>query len=515
MTAIRSITVENLQRLQNITVDFEENGVTAIMGANGTGKTTLLQALACVYRRDSRIELEQSNAQFSDYFKPHSTNSWDGSKYTVSFYDTVPGENLNAVEYSKNAGRWSPSTEHKKQRYVKFISISDCLPDQERETAEEIGVFQKADIGLTASKKKTLLESASGTLRRQYEDAGYGQKELGLPSFFVAKTKQITGDELEYPSHFMGSGEQKVLHIINEVLKAPKGALLLIEELDMFLHESAIRALLAFLTQQASDPRRSLQIVFTTHWLGIQDFTETLRVFSLFENEELANIELRQGFDPQFVFSLNGDYQSLRMIKVWVEDGLALKIVEQVAMDYGLRAFVDVHNFGSIQNAYTVAGAVAISGLGLDRTLVVTDGDRYLTEDEKLGQIQNKVDGEGDRENEWRQKAVGLIVDMDAPNANSPEQVLLELCSNYTESAEAPDWLRTDLAWIARQVPRVEGKAAMHKLALHKGMSMERTEAMFIQEASRSEGWHSYIAPVVQRLKQAARNVGLQSGAEE
>ncbi|HEB0853244.1 AAA family ATPase [Citrobacter werkmanii] len=515
MTAIRSITVENLQRLQNITVDFEETGVTAIMGANGTGKTTLLQALACAYRRNTQIALEQTNAQFSDYFKPHPGNSWDGSKYTVSFYGAAVGELSDDVEYSKNEGRWTPSTEHKKQRYVKFISISDCLPDQERETAEEIGVFQKADIGLTASKKRTLLESVSGTLHRQYEDAGYGQKELGLLSFFIVKTKKRTGEELEYPSHFMGSGEQKVFHIINEVLKAPRGALLLIEELDMFLHESAIRTLLAFLAQQANDPQRRLQIVFTTHWLGIQDLTESIRVFSLFENEEQNNIELRHGFDPQFIFSLNGDYQSLRMIKVWVEDGLAVKIVEQVAMDCGLRAFVDVNNFGSIQNAYTVAGAIAISGYGSERTLVVTDGDRYLTEGEKLGQIQNKVDGEGVQENEWRQKAIELIVDLDAPGASNPEQVLLDLCRHYAENPGAPDWLRTDLAWIERQVPRLHGKAAIHRLAQHKGMSMERTEAMFIQEASRSEGWQSYIAPVVKRLKQAARNVGLQTDAEE
>ncbi|NOI66464.1 AAA family ATPase [Vibrio sp. 99-8-1] len=510
MTAIKSITIENLQRLQNITVDFAETGVTAIMGANGTGKTTLLQALACVYRRDTRLDLEQVNAQYSDFFKVYPGNDWNGTRFDVSFYDRE-----DSVPYEKTEGVWSPSTEHKTQRYVKFISISDCVPDQEKETELDIGEFQKSEIGLSAAKKRTLLQNASGALNRSFEDAGYGNKDQGLASFFYAQTKNRAGLVLDYPSHYMGSGEQKVFHIINEVLKAPRGALILIEELDISLHESAIRALINFLLQQANDDRRQLQIVFSTHWLGIQDFVEQVNVFSLYEESKNQTIEVRDGFDPQFVFSLNGNYQSLRQIKVWVEDGLAVKIIEQVAMDAGLREFVDVKNFGSVQNAYTIAGSIAVSGEALDRTLVVTDGDRYIDAAEKQTQINSKIDGGGQQERAWRQAALDIVLDLDAPNQAQPEKVILDLCREYAEQPGAPEWLRNDLTWIAHQIPRIDGKSAMNSLRLHKNMSMDRVEAMFIQEAMHAEGWVNYITPLIHGLNQAALNVGLPARAEE
>jgi hypothetical protein len=209
------------------------------------------------------------------------------------------------------------------------------------------------------------------------------------------------------------------------------------------------------------------------------------------------------------------NYQSLRQIKVWVEDGLAVKIVEHVAMDCRLREFVDVKNFGSVQNAYTIAGAIAVSGEALERTLVVTDGDRYTTDNEKQVQINSSIDGEGQQEHDWRQAGLELILDLDAPNNAQPEKVLLDLCREYAETPHAPNWLRNELSWIARQIPQVDGKAAMNRLRLHKGMSMDRVEGMFIQEAIHADGWLGYVAPLVNRLKQAALNVGLPARAEE
>ena len=125
MTAIKSIEIDSLQRLKNITVNFEESGVTAIMGANGSGKTTLLQALACAYKKQEGLSPalmgNQKNYRYADFFKSYADNNWTGSKYTVEFYN-----DKDAVCYQKTAERWTPSTENKKHRYVKFISISDC-----------------------------------------------------------------------------------------------------------------------------------------------------------------------------------------------------------------------------------------------------------------------------------------------------------------------------------------------------------------------------------------------------
>jgi len=510
MTAIKLIHIENLQRLKDITVHFKPFGVTAIMGANGTGKTTLLQTLACAYKKQEGLSLtlmnNQVNYRYSDFFKPYGTNAWVGSKYSIEFVSE--SEENDVVCYEKKTDRWLPSTEHKKHRYVKFISISDCVPDQEKDISlDEIGEFQTNKLDLNTSKKNTFLTSISGALKKQYEDAGFGSKDIGLEKFFFAKTINKLGVELTYPSHYMGTGEQKVLNIIHEVLKAPKGALILIEELDLALHEFAIRSLIAFLIQQAD--KQKLQIVFTTHWLGIKDYINDISTCSLFENEETLKIELRERFDPQFVYSLDGKDESKRQIKVWVEDGLAMTLVEQIAMDCKLKPFVDIRTFGSIQNAFTVAGSTAILDLNYDRTVIITDGDEYTSDEEKAHQIKLKVCGESQSEIENRQKGLALIIDFDAPNSNQPEKVLLDFARKLAEQKKSPQWLNDDLNWINDQIPRIDGKAAIYALHQHKNMTIDRIEAMLIQEVSQLEEWDKYVAPIKIKLNEIANTIGL------
>lgn len=47
---IDSINIEKLKGLKNISIEIERNGLTAIMGVNGIGKSTILHALACVFK---------------------------------------------------------------------------------------------------------------------------------------------------------------------------------------------------------------------------------------------------------------------------------------------------------------------------------------------------------------------------------------------------------------------------------------------------------------------------------
>jgi ABC-type lipoprotein export system ATPase subunit len=47
---LHSINIVKLKNLSNVEIDFDGSPLTAIMGVNGCGKSTILYALACVYQ---------------------------------------------------------------------------------------------------------------------------------------------------------------------------------------------------------------------------------------------------------------------------------------------------------------------------------------------------------------------------------------------------------------------------------------------------------------------------------
>jgi AAA15 family ATPase/GTPase len=508
MSAIQSITINSLQRLNGITIDFERKGVTAIMGANGSGKTTILQALACVYRKASQINIPHETLPYEEFFKPYQGQDWNGSSYSVNFYYRD-----NPINYSKNSNKWAPRAQNRTQRYTSYVSILDCAPHQEKENKKEILPFAKEELQEKQAKKKTLLRSVSGALNKEYADAGIGVKPDGLKQFLYAKTIHQDGTELEYPSHYMGAGEQKVIYLMNEVIKAPNNSLILIEELDISLHESAIRSLINFLCGEAES--RNLQIVFTTHWLGIQEFFEKLNIVSLYEEPENKTIVLRDGFDPQFVHHLDGRYESLRQISVWTEDAFAGKILSYIAREKGVIQFLKIKNFGSIQNAYTVAAAMALFDDKLDRTVIVTDGDECLLLEEKQDQINHSLSGNGDLVERQRETALSLIVDLASPDESKPEKVILDFCRFCEGQPGFPAWLTDNLRWIDQQVPALEPKQAIYQLSQHTGIAKGQLEDSLIQEATKAIGWEQYVAPFVAKLNEVVVNIGLPAIKEE
>jgi len=502
MSAIQSIHINNLQRLRDITVDFEQAGVTAIMGVNGSGKTTLLQAIACVFQRDTTIELEQQSYAYSDFFKPYEGYDWLGSSFGVSFYDED-----NSVIYSKDDDFWNPRAQNKKQRYVKYVSMLDCIPHQEKEIGEEIANFEKKDIGLRPAKRTTFLQEVSGALHRNYMDVGNCEKEDGLDKFFFARIQNHAQEEIEYPSHYMGAGEQKIVYIINEVLKAPDGALILIEELDVSLHDSAIKSLINFLQQQAIS--RQIQIVFTTHWLGVQALSDDVNIVSLFEEPATRNIVVREAFDPQFIHGLNNDNEQRRQIKVWVEDTLTQKIVELVAREMGVMHFLKIKVLGSIQNVYKIAGAIAVMGDNLDRTIIVTDGDRYIEQGEKDIQIGHAIDGNGEQATSWRRTALELVVDLDAPEKSEPERVILKFCQELVDQDNVHNWVKEDLDWISKQHPVPVGKEAIRQLQQDKGMELNVLQTQYLDIVCNTDSWSEYVHPLKEKLRELVANIGI------
>ena len=61
----------------------------------------------------------------------------------------------------------------------------------------------------------------------------------------------------------MGAGEQRVFTILEAVDKAEAYGLILIDELDLLLHQSSLKRLIEKLASRAE--KKHLQIIFTVH----------------------------------------------------------------------------------------------------------------------------------------------------------------------------------------------------------------------------------------------------------
>src|SRR5690554_5068688 len=78
---LNKLEVKQLKNLRGLEIDFEGSPVTAILGPNGNGKSTVLHALACAF---SPI-YSGFNYRFSAFFLPNTDALWNGSEFSVTY----------------------------------------------------------------------------------------------------------------------------------------------------------------------------------------------------------------------------------------------------------------------------------------------------------------------------------------------------------------------------------------------------------------------------------------------
>jgi AAA15 family ATPase/GTPase len=82
----------------------------------------------------------------------------------------------------------------------------------------------------------------------------------------------------------MSAGEQKVFRLLEKVFKSPKHSLILIDELDLLLHDSAMKNLITVMSERAENQK--LQIIFTTHRESVVELSGLINVRHIFGTKE-------------------------------------------------------------------------------------------------------------------------------------------------------------------------------------------------------------------------------------
>lgn len=407
---LKSVFFDELKGLSNIEISFSET-LTAIMGVNGSGKSTVIHALACLYRPDGNGE----NHKFPEFFVPNSDSLWNGSKlHVTNETEDSSGRRITLPpkEYGKPGKRWQPRYDSRPKRNVYYIGIDTCLPDIEKKSVSSRILFDSELLTDKMAKKET--EISAYILNKSYQhlyDNTYNKKHF--PGVELS-----TG--LKYSSLSMGSGEQRVIKIINVLLNAEPCSLVLIDEIDLLLHVSSLRRLIEKVHELSS--KRNIQVVFTTHSLEMMTLRDYVKIQYISNYGESHQSLVFDEITADLVYSMTGKRHATHSI--FVEDSLAQRLIVELARRKGVSSAVEVVTYGSIENAFSLAAGFVIEERSPGNNLIVMDGDKYETSDKKEAQIKKRLTGTEGEIKGKHSRALGFIREFDLPDGCPPEKFL-------------------------------------------------------------------------------------------
>jgi len=172
-----------------------------------------------------------------------------------------------------------------------------------------------------------------------------------------------------------------------------------------------------------------------------------------------------------------------------VEDDLAKSIIANIARKLGISRKIEIRLFGSVQNGLTLSAGSVLEGNDISSTLIVLDGDKYITEEEKQTQLKKIITGTESNHNEKIASALSIITQFSLPSNTAPEKYIHDMlitldiddeiincAKNIKSAANTHDWLNDIIAYL--------------------GQSRAVLLYQIIELVSRHPDWENYISEV-------------------
>lgn len=204
-------------------------------------------------------------------------------------------------------------------------------------------------------------------------------------------------NSLSYSEAYAGSGEIAVVKLVHDIINAENYSLILLDEPETSLHPTAQKRLIDFILEQIK--KKKLQVVISTHSPDIIEGMPNKAVKILYENIESSKINILEKVDPVNAFVHIGRSFSDKKVLV-VEDILAKLIVEKVLENKNNEGIFDVKFFPSGESIIKEEHMVVYSKEKNSKHFVLFDGDQRCDKidiskiperDRGLGSLQEKI----------------------------------------------------------------------------------------------------------------------------
>lgn len=456
---------------------FDASPLTAITGANGAGKSTILHALTCSF--EPLPEFERPSYKFPEFFLPTSDSRWQGSEFDLclSYRDGANAHEHVIQQYGKAEDRWTPRYAYRPKRHLHYIGVRSCVPKIEEERATSFLELQTVVNADDISRQ--VRESASRILNRSYVQSS-------KKAHWTGKTyRGVLFDGLAYSSLSMGAGEQRVFEILERTYSSPRNTLFLIDEIDLLLHEDAFQKLIDELHNRASE--KGHQIVFTTHRESILTRGNKVCVHHIF-NSPSKTLSL-PGTHPDVWHRLTGN--AIRPLEVFVEDDLGVAIVAREAEFLQIRRHVSASAVGAATNIFTLACGFALQGKLTDQHIFLTDGDVIRTEVERTAQIAKVLTGNVQPAIGMREAVRLASSEFTLPDGYWPEKLIHELLLGLNDAQIGND---RELVDAARDIAvPAEKHGFVDEIVRRLGHPRDVGLLKIVEVASRSDRWPAMV----------------------
>jgi ABC-type lipoprotein export system ATPase subunit len=476
---LHKLEIIKLKNIKNFCISFEDKNITCILGPNGYGKSTILHALACCFQPPGE---DQEDYKFSNFFLPSPDALWQGSELKITHTYRQSSQKHENVEqtYGKNADRWKPRYKSRPIRTVYYFGVDSCVPLIESEKRNVKINYSTSNVSEEIINK--ILDKASFCLNRKY--TAYNIHDTGKWRKFIG----VEAEGIRYSALSMSAGEQKVFLLLEKIFRAPKYSLILIDELDLLLHDSAMKKLIKVVYERAQS--QNLQVIFTTHRESILDISNPINIRHIFgtSDKTLCFNDTK----PDAINRLTGVQP--RLIEVFVEDDLAVAILKKVAGQLGISKHVSVQRYGAAINCFTVLAGLRLRGEDCENSLFVLDGDVYRTREDQEDRLKFVLTGDDEHAVSLRSSSLEKVKCLNLPENTKPEKYIHSLILDLELSDDAES---NEIIEVAKHIVAVDDS---HKYVddIIDRLDWNRDAGLskIIDLVSSTDEWNSYVSDI-------------------